>query len=89
MRGSHRFHLWSSTVSCTAQAWVKEMAAFVKSIAPKQMVGIGDEGFATFINDADSQSLVDSNPGVCFRRPASAAFELVTFNSGIIPLPLL
>jgi hypothetical protein len=45
------------------QAWVKEMAAFVKSIAPKQMVGVGDEGFATFINDADSQTLVDSNPG--------------------------
>lgn len=39
------------------------MAAFVKTIAPKQMIGVGDEGFATFINNADSQTLVDSNPG--------------------------
>lgn len=45
------------------QAWVKEMAGFVKSIAPKQLVGVGDEGFASFINDADNSDLVSTNPG--------------------------
>lgn len=48
---------------CIHQAWVKEMAGFVKSIAPNQLIGLGDEGFATFLNDADSSTLVDSNPG--------------------------
>lgn len=41
------------------------MAAFVKTIAPNQLLGLGDEGFATFINNADSSTLVDSNPGAC------------------------
>lgn len=36
----------------------------MKSIAPNQLIGLGDEGFATFLNDADSSSLVDSNPGI-------------------------
>mmetsp|Transcript_8368 Transcript_8368/g.25080 ORF Transcript_8368/g.25080 Transcript_8368/m.25080 type:complete len:630 (-) Transcript_8368:2224-4113(-) len=45
------------------QAWVKEMAGFVKSIAPKQLVGVGDEGFASFLNDADNADLVGTNPG--------------------------
>jgi hypothetical protein len=50
--------------SASIQAWVKEMAGFVKSIAPNQLIGLGDEGFATFLNDADSSSLVNSNPGI-------------------------
>lgn len=51
-----------------AQAWVKEMAGFVKSIAPNQLLGLGDEGFATFLNNADSATLVDSNPGAASVR---------------------
>ena len=40
------------------------MAAFVKSIAPMQLLGVGDEGFATSLNNQDSASLVASNPGL-------------------------
>ena len=55
----------SNIQTCTTdvQAWVTEMAAFVKSIAPNQLLGVGDEAFATFLNDADSTSLVGTNPG--------------------------
>lgn len=45
------------------QAWVKEMAAFAKQLAPKQILGVGDEGFATSLNSQDSAELVSSNPG--------------------------
>lgn len=47
------------------QAWVAEMAAFVKTVAPKQLLGVGDEGFATFLDDADSSDLLKTNPGGC------------------------
>ena len=39
------------------------MAAFAKKIAPKQLLGVGDEGFATNLNNQDSSALVASNPG--------------------------
>ena len=45
------------------------MAAFVKSIAPMQLLGVGDEGFATSLNTQDSAALVASNPGL---RPTAA-----------------
>ncbi len=35
----------------------------MKSIAPRQLVGVGDEGFASFLNNADNAGLVSSNPG--------------------------
>jgi endo-1,4-beta-mannosidase len=45
------------------QSWVGEMSAFFKSMNSKQMVTVGDEGFATFINNQDDSDLVNSNPG--------------------------
>ena len=59
------------------------MTGFVKSIAPKQMVGVGDEGFATFINGADPESIIKTNPGAClyvtvkFSRSSSACQQVV------------
>ena len=50
------------------QTWIAEMAAFVKSIAPMQLLGVGDEGFATNLNNQDSDALVASNPGSCPSR---------------------
>ena len=44
------------------------MAAFVKSIAPLQILGVGDEGFATSLNDQDSSTLVAANPGAASRK---------------------
>ena len=51
-----------------AQTWIAEMAAFVKSIAPMQLLGLGDEGFATSLNDQDPSTLVAANPGATRRR---------------------
>lgn len=55
----------ANIVKCfpAVQAWVAEMAAFVKKLAPKQLLGVGDEGFATFLDNADSSDLVKTNPG--------------------------
>jgi hypothetical protein len=50
------------------QTWIAEMAAFVKSIAPMQLLGVGDEGFATSLNNQDSAALVASNPGLRHRH---------------------
>ena len=48
------------------------MAAFVKSIAPMQLLGLGDEGFATSLNNQDPSTLVAANPGAAdaVRSPA-------------------
>jgi len=43
------------------------MAAFVKSIAPMQLLGLGDEGFATSLNNQDPSTLVAANPGAATR----------------------
>jgi endo-1,4-beta-mannosidase len=47
----------------SSQSWVGEMSAFFKSINPNQMLTVGDEGFATFINNQDDTELQNSNPG--------------------------
>lgn len=44
---------------CTYQAWVHEMAAFVKLLAPNHMVTIGSEGFY------HSGPGAAVNPGTC------------------------
>jgi mannan endo-1,4-beta-mannosidase len=43
----------SDKTGATVLAWVREMSAYVKSLAPRQLVAVGDEGFYGDASDAD------------------------------------